>query len=264
MRDIQDSWNVRAKLLGDSFRSVMEQSFPHVVNETIHAIHVREIIRAMPKETKEVLDVGCGWGRIASDLVQNRNVHVSGIDISSHFVKLFNKRLKKQGKAVVSDMRHIPFGDNSFDLVYCVVSLMYLSSQRDQKRAMSEMLRVLKKGGRLVLIEPNRFGVSLVRLGGLVPWFYRILLKKSKKVETYGIAFRRSEVEALIKRSGGTILYKKGYPGLTFLLLPSILIGKAFPIVSRIVLSIASFFDQIIPIATPSYFTTWVIKKTSR
>lgn len=253
-------WNQRAKLLGGSLRSVMEQSFPHVVNEAIHAIHVREIIRAMPEGTREVLDVGCGWGRIASDIVTRKRVHIIGIDVSSHFVKLFNKRLQSHGKAIVGDMRRLPFNNNSFDLVCCVVSLMYLFSNEDQIVALSEMLRVLKKEGRLVLIEPNRTGVAIVRLGGLIPFIYRTLLKK-KKVETHGTAFTSAKLQAVIEESGGELLYKSGYPFLTLFLLPILMIGRLFPSVARVLLICASSIDRLIPFADMSYFVTWVIRK---
>ena len=262
MRNVNYMWNRRAVLLGESFSSVMEQSFPQVVNKAVHDIHIREILRAMPEGTKRVLDVGCGWGRIATDVAQKQNVHVSGIDISSHFVKLFNKRLKEQGKAVVGDMRQIPFGDNVFDLVYCVVSLMYLSSKQDQKKALTEIMRVLKKDGVLILIEPNYWGVQLVRLGGLVPFMYRIILGKPK-VETYGGSFYIDHLETLIRKSKGMLIEKKGYPFLTLFLLPAVFIGRIFPKATKIVLQVLSFFDQLFNITSFSYFVTWIIKKTT-
>lgn len=260
MSTIKLLWNRRAKLMGSSFRSVMEQSFPPVVNKAIHDIHVTEIIRAMPESCKRVLDVGCGWGRIASDIVDRREVYVLGIDLSSHFVNLFNKRLRNHGHAVVGDMQSLPFKNNTFDVVYCVVSLMYLSSEKDQKIALREMIRVLKYEGRLVLIEPNKIGVGIVKLGGLVPFLYRVFLKK-KKVETYGIAFDTTEIERLIKQGGGTILYSKGYPFFTFFLLPMVIVGKLISPIVQIIAKGTYFLDRLMPISNISYFVTWVVRK---
>lgn len=256
-------WDRRSKLFGDSLSSVMEQSFPQVVNEAIHAIHLREITSAMPNSASRVLDVGCGWGRLASDLVASKDTVVYGIDVAPHFVKLFNKRLKNKGKAVVGNMQKLSFANNSFDLVYCVVALMYLPTSKDQEKAISEMLRVLRKKGKLVLVEPNFWGAGLVRLGGLVPFVYRILLKRPK-VETYGISFRLKDVESLIRISGGEIVYRRGYPFLTLLLLPTIAVGKVFPKVAQILLLLASILDRFFSLVTPSYFVTWVIEKRER
>ncbi len=260
MLSIQQLWQSRAKLFGDSMKSVMEQSFPLIVNEIIHAIHVEEIMHAMPTEATRVLDVGCGWGRIAADITKQKKVFVSGVDISKTFVALFNRRLKGRGKAVASNMQKLPFKENTFDCVYCVVSLMYLSFQKDQTGALSEMLRVLKPRGRLILIEPNKTGVSIVRLGGFIPFFYRTLLRK-KKVETYGIAFHLKDLENRIDEAGGKIFYRKGYPFLTLVLLPSVIIGKIFPTGAKLLLHIARSLDRSFPNPDFSYFVTWSIHK---
>lgn len=261
MHNIQHLWNQRAERLGDSPRSVMEQSFPVVVNTHIHTLHMRELLAAMPTGAKRVLDVGCGWGRIAGDIAKrHRNAVISGIDLSEHFVKFFNHRMKGKGKAIVGDMRNLPFKMATFDFVYCVTSLMYLSSKKDQEKAISEMLHVMKKGGRLVLIEPNALGVHIVRLGGLVPLIYRRLFRKPK-VETFGTAFRLKEIQSLINRCGGTVVSRRGYPFLTLLLLPTIVVGTVLPAVAKAILWFAFVLDGLFPFAVPSYFVIWVIRK---
>lgn len=260
MHNIQHLWNERARIFGDSTKSVMEQSFPDVVNTYIHNLHMKELLAAMPTGAKRILDIGCGWGRIAEDLVSRRHVKISGIDVSQHFVKLYNRRMKGKGKAVVGDMRMLPFKNATFGFVYCIVSLMYIFSFRDQKRAVLEMLRVLKKDGTLVLIEPNMIGVQLVRLGGLVSFLYRTVMRR-QKVETYGGAFYIHDMIKLIDACGGSITQKRGYPFLTIFLLPTIFIGKVFPSVTNIILTMASAFDRLLPVAGLSYFSTWIIKK---
>lgn len=260
MTNIPRLWNNRAKLLGDSYRAVMEQSFPPVVNEAIHAIHVREIMQAMPKETRRVLDVGCGWGRIALDIVKRRGVYVRGIDVSSRFVKLFNTKLQKHGKALVGEMRVLPYGNSTFDVVYCVTSLMYLSQPKDQALAVHEMLRVLRRHGRLVLIEPNSIGVEFVRLGGFIPFVYRLLFAK-KKVETFGISFHTKDMLRLIRQAGGKTISLRGYPLFTLLLLPLVVLAKARPEISKSIISYILKYDQRSILTEPSYFKTWIIEK---
>lgn len=260
MFNVTRHWNHRARLLGDTFSSVMDQSFPKVINHVIHSIHRREVLAALPAKAKRVLDIGCGWGRIAAELVKQRQVEVEGIDLSAHFVALFNRRMKGKGHAAVADMRRIPFAKNSFDFVYCLVSLMYLSSTANQKKGISEMLRVLKSGGRLLLIEPNYWGVQIVRLGGLVPFVYRTLLRKPK-VETGGMAFRLDNLRRIIEECGGRVIQTRGYPFLTLVLLSTIVVAKVSPALAHILLSTAAVFDRLFPIAFSSYFITWEITK---
>lgn len=252
-------WETRAKRLGDSFVSVMEQSFPPVVNEAIHNIHLREIFQVIPSGARRILDIGCGWGRVASVISARHRVLVNGIDVSAHFVSLFNKRLKRKGRAVVGDMRMLPYPDHTFDVVYCFVSLMYLSSPAGQEKAIIEMLRVLAHDGTLLLIEPNTIGVRFVRLGGIVPFVYRTFLGKPK-VETYGTAFRMKDIQTLIHKAHGRIIRTKGYPFLTLFLLPTVFIGKMFPAVAKVILSGCSVLDRIFPSPALSYFTTWIIR----
>ena len=49
-------------------------------------------------------------------------------------------------------MSSLPFTDNSFDLVFCAATLHHVD---DQEKGVKEMTRVLKKGGKLILVEPN-------------------------------------------------------------------------------------------------------------
>jgi len=260
MNNTKRLWNKRSKLLGATLASVLEQSFPKEVNEVITAIHVREILLGFKPDTSTILDIGCGWGRLAGEIVRQRNAFVYGIDVAAHFVTLFNRRLKKRGRAIIGDMRKLPFRSNTFDVVYCIESLMYLSEPVDQKKAISEILRVLKKTGKFVLIEQNTFGDQFFRLGGVIPFIYRTILGK-QRIETHGVTFGLAEMELLIHNSGGRITRRVGYPFFTILLLPSVTFGKLFPQAAKIILAAASFVDRYFPFIIPSYFVTWVIEK---
>lgn len=261
MKNMQTLWNKRAALLKDTRSAVMEQSFPWIINDSIHRIHLTEINSVLPFRAVYCLDIGCGWGRIASDLVRhNPYVTISGIDLSKNFVKLFNKHLKGRGHAIVGDMQKLPFAKHIFDVVYCIVSLMYLSPQSARKKAFEEMLRVLKKEGKLILIEPNKTGVEIVRLWGLVPYVYRLITKRTK-VETYGSAFYDKEIEMLTRSSGGIVVSKRTYPFFSIMLLPLIIVGTISPYAASILIWITGKFDKLLPIGFPSYFTTWIIQK---
>lgn len=258
---IAQAWSKRSELLKDQERSVMDQSFPKVVNDYIGRIHLREVLAEVNTSTSKILDIGCGYGRVAQDLIKlHPHVFIYGIDIAPAFVSLFNQRLKKHGKAWVSDMKKLPFKDNYFDYVFVVASFMYLEKEKDQEKGMKEIFRVLKHGGKVLLIEPNRLGVEVVRLFGLIPFLYRSFLRK-QKVETYGIAFSWERIDRLIEKAGGDLLYQKGYPVFSFSLLPMIVLAKIVPHIAQKTLAVFDTLDKKMRFSRGSYFITYVAKK---
>ena len=261
MKSTINSWDYRAKILKDEYKSVMPQSFPDIVNIHIHNLHIREVESFLPLSNAYVLDVGCGWGRVSESLAKkNRSAKFFGIDISSGFVDLFNQHLKQRGKAIVGDMRNLPFKNQTFDLVYNVEAFEYLSHERDQEKSISEMLRVLKNDGAMILIAPDNYGLQAIRLWGLIPFIYRKLFLKPK-IETYGISFNSSKLKRIIEKSGGDIVLCKGYPFLTVVLLPAIVAGKILPNLAKAILASGSFLDALFPLSGISYFKLWIVKK---
>lgn len=260
-KNIAKAWEERSKLFADSKKAVMEQAFPLVVNDYIENIHCTEIEKVLDNKVKKCLDVGCGYGRIASIIANKHpNIFIYGVDISPTFVSLFNNKLQKRGKAYVADIRNLPFQDNFFDVIWVVVSFMYLEKKEDQEKAMRELFRVLKIGGKIIFIESNKQGVNIVRLWGLVPYIYRIVLRKSK-IETYGIAFPWKRIDFLISYCGGRLLCKRGYPLLTILLFPYIILGKIVSSFVKILLKYTEFIDKYFPNPRVSYFITYVAVK---
>jgi ubiquinone/menaquinone biosynthesis C-methylase UbiE len=97
---------------------------------------------------QEVLEVGTGLG---TDFVRfaRAGARVTGIDLTEHSVRLVRRRLELEGlegDVRVADAEHLPFSDRSFDVVY---SWGVLHHTPDPTRAISEVLRVVKSGGRV-------------------------------------------------------------------------------------------------------------------
>ena len=93
------------------------------------------------------------------------------------------------------------------DVVFMVTTLMYVTNKKDQKRAVREIFRVLKPGGRFVFIERNPIGHSLITLGGLIT---KIRGRKYKEIEAVG--FREMQMGELISIGGGKVKEKLGFP----------------------------------------------------
>ncbi len=67
-----------------------------------------------------------------------------------------------------ADMRHLPFPDSSFDLAVSSLAIHNIRNPEGRDRAISETVRVLRPGGRLVivdLLEARRYGEVLRELG---------------------------------------------------------------------------------------------------
>jgi ubiquinone/menaquinone biosynthesis C-methylase UbiE len=104
-----------------------------------------------------VLDVGCGPGRLTRFLAKRvaPDGAVDGIDASPQMIKRAAAKAHKQGIPAnfqVGYAQDLPFADNSFDAVACILVLHHVAAD-DQLKAAAEMHRVLKPGGRLLIAE---------------------------------------------------------------------------------------------------------------
>jgi ubiquinone/menaquinone biosynthesis C-methylase UbiE len=100
---------------------------------------------------KRVLDVGCGNGYVLSHYARH-GAEVYGIDITPTAVRLCQQRFAYRsltGHFQEADAEHLPFPDNEFD---CVCSMGVLHHVPDPARAVAEIHRVLKPGGRLIVM----------------------------------------------------------------------------------------------------------------
>jgi len=116
-----------------------------------------EIVRPL-SEGREVLEVGCGTGLIMQRLTEGAG-RVVGVDLS---LGMLSRSVARGLEAVVGSAEALPFARESFDLVY---SFKVLAHVPDVRRALAEMLRVLRPGGHLVAEFYN--ALSLRRLAKL-------------------------------------------------------------------------------------------------
>lgn len=97
---------------------------------------------------RRFLDAGCGSGPL-SVLLRERGAIVTGFDSSARMIAIARKRLLPYADLRVLDLGEaLPYEDGSFDDVVASLVLHYL---RDWGEALSELRRVLRPGGRLIL-----------------------------------------------------------------------------------------------------------------
>lgn len=100
---------------------------------------------------KRVLEIGVGLG---TDHVRfaRAGAEVTGVDLTPNAVEMVGRRLAFEGLSSdlrVADAERLPFGDDSFDIVY---SWGVLHHTPNTPRAVSEAVRVLRPGGRLCIM----------------------------------------------------------------------------------------------------------------
>jgi SAM-dependent methyltransferase len=104
-----------------------------------------------------VLDVGCGTGTLAALAKQRvgQDGQVEGIDASPEMVALANAKAASNGGDVQYQeafAQALPFEDSTFDIVLCTMVLHHLPNG-DRAEAIAETHRVLRPGGRLLVVD---------------------------------------------------------------------------------------------------------------
>ena len=120
-------------------------------HDEVYLRHYVELVSRYAPPRSKVLDLGCGNG-ISARLLNQANFDVVGTDISPLFLKEArsweNPRLRYQ----VCDVLELPFENDAFDVICSNELIEHLP---DVETALTEMMRVVCKGGRIVLSGPN-------------------------------------------------------------------------------------------------------------
>ena len=103
-----------------------------------------------------VLEVAPGPGYFAIELAKLGNFRISGLDISTTFVEIARTNATKANVRVDfrhGDAAHLPFGDDTFDFILCSAAFKNFT---EPKCALQEMNRVLRPGGKAMIIDLRR------------------------------------------------------------------------------------------------------------
>ena len=148
-----------------------EEHFPSTIDPRIQ--HVQVLLKFFGDlADKRVLDVGCGKGRFAR-VLQERNpgAEIWGLDISEEMLRFVPAGIHTRA----GSMTELPFADSTFDFAYATESLEHAV---DIERAVNEMCRVVKSGGKLVIIDKNAAHWGKLKTPAWERWFAREELEK--------------------------------------------------------------------------------------
>jgi SAM-dependent methyltransferase len=145
----------------------------------------------LPQDS-HVLEVGCSFGQMTF-LLTERFRQVSAVDISPDAVSLTQRRAARYGvqnlAVETADAERLPFADGSFDGAFSWSVLRYVP---DPEKALAEMFRVLRPGGRLAVDFPNKY----------CPWFGPVKAVLRIKSHVHDRLFSAGEVREMVRRAG--------------------------------------------------------------
>jgi demethylmenaquinone methyltransferase/2-methoxy-6-polyprenyl-1,4-benzoquinol methylase len=148
------------------------------------------------KPDQWILDAGGGTGRIAASLFgEGRKVFVADLSF-----QMLRQAFRKNGlRCSACDVRLLPFLDKSFDRIIIVDAFHHFA---DQPVALSELWRVLRPGGMLMIEEPDISHLSVK----LIALLEKALLMQSKFLKS-------NELEYLIRyfKPSKVMVYNENY-----------------------------------------------------
>jgi ubiquinone/menaquinone biosynthesis C-methylase UbiE len=148
-----------------------EEHFPSTIDPRIY--HVQLLLEYFGELAgRRVLDVGCGKGRFARVLRERHpGCEIWGLDIALAMLKCVPPDIR----ICAGSMTELPFPAGAFDAAYATESLEHAV---DIPRAVAEICRVVRPGGRIVIIDKNAEQWGRLDTPDWEKWFHRKELER--------------------------------------------------------------------------------------
>lgn len=127
----------------------------HILSMNIDKIWRRKAIKQLPP-CKEVLDVAIGTADLTLEILRRGKAHhVTGLDLSAEMMKIGEQKVARKGFADkvrfdLGSAQDMPYDDNQFDAITCAYGVRNFANLDE---GLNEMSRVLKPGGKLIILE---------------------------------------------------------------------------------------------------------------
>lgn len=129
----------------ESYKSLLD------AHDEVYLRHYVELVTRFARSDSKILDLGCGNG-ISARVLNQTGFDVVGTDISPLFLEEARNWENPKLRYEVCDVLELPFDNDSFDVICSNELIEHLP---DVETALTEMIRVVRKDGRIVLSGPN-------------------------------------------------------------------------------------------------------------
>lgn len=130
--EVTEWWNPKESDIADVYEKEID-----IIKENVEGIN------------NQILEIGCGKGRVSSNFVEKNEV--TGLDINKKMLKITKERYQDI-KTVKGGAENLPFKDNKFDIVIAGMTFVHLPNP---KRVLKECYRVLRVKGKLIVDFDN-------------------------------------------------------------------------------------------------------------
>jgi ubiquinone/menaquinone biosynthesis C-methylase UbiE len=154
----------------------------------------------------EVLEIAPGPGYFSIELGKRGSYAITGVDLSRTFVEMAAKKAAEAGvqvRFVQGSASNLPLPKESFDFLLCRAAFKNFARPVE---ALKEMQRVLKPGGRGLIIDlkgdaaPGEISRAVDGMG--LTWFNRIMTKLAFRTMLLRRAYTRVQFEAMLAQAG--------------------------------------------------------------
>jgi ubiquinone/menaquinone biosynthesis C-methylase UbiE len=159
------------KQLFDHWAPSYDWLFPSVFYQAIHK-RLLEYVNLPPQAN--VLDLGCGTGRLLNRLADRfPDLCGTGLDLSSQMLRVARRSNRHHPRLIFIEGKaeSLPFADGQFDAVFNTISFLHYP---EPKQVFAEVARVLKEGGSFYLADtsiPNQAELRLQQIIGGIRFY---------------------------------------------------------------------------------------------
>lgn len=139
----------------------------HFLSFGIDRLWRRKAVKTLPKQfdSPAIIDIATGTGDLAIEAMSLEPCRISGLDISEKMLDLAAGKIKKRGysekiELLKGSSESIPFSDRIFDIAMVAFGVRNFS---DPLKGLSEMGRVLKKGGVIMVLEFSKPSLFMLK-----------------------------------------------------------------------------------------------------
>lgn len=129
----------------------------HTLSLGMDYVWRKKAIKKILNNPKEILDIATGTADFAISAAKYTDANITGIDISDQMIcvgnkKVQQKKLNNRIKLSIEDSENLPFLDNSYD---AITAGFGVRNFENLEKGLSEIYRVVKKDGYVVILEPS-------------------------------------------------------------------------------------------------------------